>query len=562
MTYRWLAPSPRPLAVGLARELGVRRVTAELLLNRGLTDAAAAARFLSPRLSDLKDPFLIPGMREACQRISAALTAGERITLFGDYDVDGVTSLAFFKIVLGKLGGAASCFIPNRLVHGYGLSESAAKQMYLEHTPQLVISLDCGTNSIGSISWLKEQGAETIVVDHHELQGEPPPAVAVVNPKADPTAEQTPYCTAGLVFKVAHALLIETGRRDIDLRALLDLVAVGTVADIVPLSGENRILTAHGLRRLAESQNLGLRTLVAVSGIRGQPTTTDIGYRIAPRINAAGRLAEANLSLELLLTQDVSFANHAATELDCRNRERQQIEDEMFQQALQDVLSTWSSDQTHAIVVARHDWHPGVVGIVASRLQRRFWRPSFVVALGDDGLGKGSGRSVEGVHIVRALAAAAKHLEQFGGHEMAAGLSVREKNLPALRLALNDYTSEYLRGEQRLPPLRLEAELDVADLVPDFYYELQKLQPFGQANPEPLFLIRDLRPAREPRLVGRCHTRMVLERDGLTFNAVAFGTAPSELPRPPWDIAGCLQLNDYFEQERVELRVVAVRTAV
>ncbi len=559
MMYRWLTTPIQPGASSLARELGINKVIASVLINRGYSEAATASRFINPRLSNLADPFLIPGMKSACERIARAIQLKQNITLFGDYDVDGVTSLAFLKKFLSSLGTECACFIPKRLEHGYGLSLSAAREMYELLQPELLISVDCGTNSTEAIGWLKDRGVDTVVVDHHEPQGTTPQAVATVNPKLDPTGSHTPYCSAGLVFKLAHAMLKHTGRRDVDIRQMLDIVAVGTVADIVPLTGENRIITAAGLSRLANSNNLGLRTLLSISGIKNSPNTSDIGFRIGPRINAAGRLANASLALELLLTTDPKIANEAASELDARNRERQQIEDQILREALEDVQDTWSSEKTHAIVVARHDWHPGVVGIVASRIQRRFWRPTFVIALDANGMGKGSGRSVEGVHLVEALATASEFLEQFGGHEMAAGLSVRERNLPKLRDSLNDFSARHLTGENRLAPLRIDAELLPEELQPELYEDLQKLQPFGQANPEPLFLLRRLVPAQEPRLVGRGHTRLALEADGVIFNAIMFGSTPDELPRPPWDIAGSLQLNDFFEEERIEMRVTAVR---
>ena len=561
MKCRWLPRAKDPPTQQLTSQLGLRPVIARLLANRGITSASQAELFLRPRLASLRDPFLLPGMFSACEHICAAASQRKKITLFGDYDVDGVTSLTLLATFLKHLGTEPSCFIPHRIEHGYGLSPAAAQDCFNSHHPDLLIALDCGTTSTAAIGWLKSRGVDCVVVDHHEPQPSLPAAAAIVNPKLDPAGGHDPYCTVGLVFKLCHALLKHTGRRDIDLRQLLDLVAVGTVADIVPLRGENRIFTKHGLRQLEKTQFAGLRALMEVSGVKKAPTTTDLGYRIGPRINAAGRLDDAKIALELLLADDEAVAAKSAALLDAHNRERQQIEENMVKEALEDVLSSWSEDDTHAIVVARHDWHPGVVGIVASRLQRRFWRPTFVIAIGESGLGKGSGRSVDGVHLVEALQTAAALLENFGGHEMAAGVTLREERLDALRECLNSFSAARLIGENRLPAIRYDAEISPDALELDFYNDVQALEPYGQANPEPVFLLRQLTPSREPRLVGRGHCRLTLERDGKQFDAIAFGTTPEQLPSPPWDVLGSLQLNDYFDEPRVEMRILDLRHA-
>ena len=560
MKRRWL---PRSLDIQAAQTLtacGIKPLVAKLLANRGVTTPQEAELFLKPRLANLRDPFLLPQMHAACEVITQALRWKRKIVLFGDYDADGVTSLTLLASFLKQLNAAICYFIPHRIEHGYGLSMSSVQECFEIHQPELLIALDCGTTSTAAISWLKSRGVECIVVDHHEPQTILPEAAAIINPKLDSFGKHDSYCTVGLVFKLCHALLKYNARRDIDLRQFLDLVSVGTVSDIVPLRGENRIFAKHGLLQLQRTKFAGLRALLETSGIQSTPTTSDVGFRIGPRINAAGRIDDAKIALELLLTNDEMLAKKYANILDRRNRERQQIEQTVFTEALEDVLSQWHEDTTHSILVARREWHPGVVGIVASRLQKRFWRPTFVIALGENGLGKGSGRSVDGIHLVEALQTAAMYLLNFGGHEMAAGVTLREECLDALRECLNDYSAKRLVGENRLPVIRYDAEISPRDLNFDLYNDLQQLEPYGHGNPEPVFFIRQLSPCYEPRLVGRGHCRLRLERDGVRLDAIAFGTTPEQLPDPPWDVLGSLTLNDHFDEPRLEMRILDVRS--
>jgi len=368
---RWIFPPAVDTAAvqDLARELGVARFAAELLVRRGMGALANAEDFLTPRLKSLRDPFLLPNMEAAVARILAAIDRRERIVLYGDYDVDGVTSLALLTRVLRAFGAEPLAFLPLRADEGYGLSPDGVARCVTEHAPQLMIAVDCGTSAVAEIAALREQGVDVIVLDHHEGKDTLPACVALVNPKLGDDFHY--LCSVGIVFKVAHALLKRRPLEGFDLRDCLDLVALGSVADLVPLRGENRVFVKRGLAQLAASKWIGLRALVEVSGLRAPFSPGNIGFGLAPRLNAAGRLGTAQDALELLLTEDAGRARTLATNLDIQNRERRTVEDAVFQQAEAQLAEWFDAGRDAAIVVGARGWHAGVVGIVASRLQKR-----------------------------------------------------------------------------------------------------------------------------------------------------------------------------------------------
>ena len=532
---------------------------ARLLTLRGLTDPAEARLFLDPRLKNLSDPFLLPGMRPAIERILQAIDRGERIVLYGDYDVDGVTSLALFTRILRRLGADPRPFLPLRMDEGYGLSPEGLVRCIATHQPQLLLALDCGTCSVAEIASLRAQGVDVLVFDHHESKGERPACHALVNPKQGNDFHY--LCSVGIVFKACHALLKLRPMPDVDLREYLDIVALGTVADIVPLKGENRVLVQRGLLQLERSRWTGVRALIEAAGISAPFTPADIGFKLGPRINAAGRLASAEQALELLLTDDHARARELATGLSEQNRERQEVEKAIHREAQAMVEREFTPDHA-AIIVGGDGWHPGVLGIVASRLSKAHHRATFVIGFDESGMGKGSGRSIEGLSMVKALDTCAAHLVKFGGHEMAAGLTIQRDQFSHFQERFRQQARALLTDDQLRPRLYLDAEVPLGDLHFDFLQHHETLQPFGIGNSQPLFLARNVRSA-ETRILKEKHYRFMLLQNGggRTQQAIYFGGAQRELPAPPWDIAFQVGRNEYNGRVTLQLEIKALRAA-
>jgi single-stranded-DNA-specific exonuclease len=566
---RILPGMPDPAAVSdLSRSLGIPPFVASLLLDAGHRDASAIEQFLNPRLRSLADPFLLPGMAAAVARIDAALRANQRIVLYGDYDVDGVASLALLHRVLTACGGRVECFLPSRAEEGYGLSQAGLDRCIERHAPELLVAVDCGTNSVTEIAALSAQGIDTIVLDHHEPGrdggGAPsslqlPACCALVNPKLGDGAFSY-LCSAGVVFKVAHALLKTSPLPGFDLREVLDLVALATICDLVPLTAENRVLVRAGLSQMARTRWPGLAALLAVSGITPPVRASDAGFRLGPRINASGRLGTALESLQLLLTNDPADAARLAASLDAQNRERQSVEKSVAAEVERWIEAHYDAASHTAIVVGARDWHQGVLGIVASRVARRHHRPALVVGFDDSGAGRGSGRSIEGLSLVEALRRCERHLGKFGGHEMAAGLSVHEDAFADFRVAFESAARALVTDEMLVPRLRLDAELTLDDFDDALLEAQQMLEPFGNGNAQPLFFARSVRPAAEPRVLKEKHLRVTF-RGAHVVNAIFFNGAAAPLPRPPWDVAFHLERNAWNGRVEPQMQIVAIRPA-
>jgi single-stranded-DNA-specific exonuclease len=557
---RWIILTPEPLngsAIAWNEVCGCDCV-ARLLLRKGFTNRDQVQTFLRPQLKTLSDPFLLPGMEIAVARIFAALDRRERIVLFGDYDVDGVTSLALLTETLRAYGAAPDLFLPLRMEEGYGLSRESVERCVDQHRPQLLIALDCGTSSAAEIVDLRGRGVDVIVVDHHEPKSALPECVAIVNPKIDPTSAFHYLCTAGIVFKLCHALL-KARPIEFDLKSRLDLVALATVADIVPLCGENRTFVQRGAIEIARSSRPGLKKLIAVSGVKRPIFTDHIGYRLGPRLNAAGRLSTAEKSLRLLLTQNESDATELAEFLDKQNRERQEVEKQIFAAAEEKIAKEFDSSGDAAIVVSARGWHAGVLGIVASRIVHKYHRPAIVIGFDDNGVGKGSGRSIEGLNLVQALNRCAEKLEKYGGHEMAAGLTIQEKDVDVFAEQFRGIARELLSDEDLQPRLRLDHEISFAELNYDFLGWHEMLQPFGNGNPQPLFFARGVESVVAPRVVGEDHLALVLRQQNYQRRAIFFGAGGNSLPQQPWDVAFRIRPDEYEGETRLEMRVEAVR---
>lgn len=546
LSKRWVLPEPPP--ADALHELP--RPLAAVLWHRGIRDRAAAERFLNPRLAHLRDPWELPGMSAAVTRVLQALDQREKIVIYGDYDVDGITACALLTTTLRTLGGAATPFLPHRLQEGYGLSRAALARCCRQHQPRLLIAVDCGIASVREVAELQAAGTDVLILDHHEPGAEIPPATAVVNPKLE--AGHSPLAAVGVAFKLAHALAkSRPAYRDLlDLRALLDLVALGTVADLVPLIDENRILARQGLSRLAESNRVGIRALREVAAVHPPITPGHIGYRLGPRLNAAGRLADAEAALELLLTNDADRARQLATQLNDHNAERQQVEETILRAARLQAQRAMQAG-AHVLVVSDPTWHVGVIGIVAARLVQEFYRPAVVIGAG----GKGSARSIPGLSIVAALRACHRWLTNFGGHELAAGLTVRPGHEEALRADLDAFAAGALPPEDWQPRLHLDAEVKLCELTEPVFRGLKNFEPCGIGNPTPCYVVRNVHVRGPTSVLGKTHLRFLVTNGEQTLPAIWWGQADSELPRGPFDLAFEAQTENYRGVETVRLVV-------
>jgi single-stranded-DNA-specific exonuclease len=533
----------------------------QLLRRKGFSCAEAVHGYLRPRLSSLSDPFLLPQMHEAVERIFAAIDRQERIVLFGDYDVDGITSVALLNELLQAYGASPALFLPLRMEEGYGLSRESVARCCETHRPELLIAVDCGTSSCAEIIDLRNQSADVIVLDHHEPKSELPECVAVVNPKTSDVCEFKYLCSAGVAFKLCHALLKQRPLVGFNLKDHLDLVALGTVADIVPLDRENRALVQSGARVLGSTKRVGIRKLMEVAAVRAPIAAEDIGFRLGPRLNAAGRLSTAEKALRLLVTRDENEAAELATALDAQNRERQTVEKQIFAAALEKLAVEFDPQRDAAIVVGARGWHPGVLGIVASRLVRRFHRPTIVIGFDETGLGKASGRSIDGFSLVEALTRCGDLLEKYGGHEMAAGLTIEEKNFAAFADEFRRVAREMLSDELLEPRLHLDHELGFAELNSDFLQWHEMLQPFGNGNRQPVFFAREVEPAVAPQVLKDKHLVLRLRQRNYHQRAIFFDAAEHPLPEPPWDVAFKIAADEYEGETRLQMHIEALRAA-
>ena len=564
---RWNYQPPAAAEVAAcSRRHEISPVLAELLLQRGLRDPGQTERYLRPALAELQDPFLIPRLDAAVARLRQAIERREALVVLGDYDVDGVSSTALLVSILRRFGLDPRFVVPRRLEEGYGLSRGAIDRALEAGRPDLFVALDCGTNSHAELAYLQSQGIDLLVIDHHRSREQALAGGILVNPHVTAGPEDAPWhnlCTVGLVFKLAHGLLKQLRAADhpvafrVKLKDYLDLVALGTVADLVPLVGENRILSRHGLRTLQQTERRGLRALMDVSGLRpGQDIQpVDISFRLGPRINASGRLADAALSVELILSDDAAFCTEAAHQLDGFNRERQEIERQITEAAERMVETLYS--ESAGIVLFDEDWHPGVVGIVASRVTRKYHRPCVVLGR-ENGLAKGSGRSVYGLNLVETLGGCADLLTTWGGHPMAVGVSLPRENLEAFRERFAVAIQSAVPGQPTAPGLEISCWLALEQVHEALMGELDLLHPFGQGNPEPVFGLRGVRFRRAPEVFKEQHFRFGLDdAQGRRLHGVAWKLAHRLPPvGPPVDLAVQLAWNHYNDRKMLQLELL------
>jgi single-stranded-DNA-specific exonuclease len=561
LSPRWETRDPADPAIAqkLSGELGISVLLASLLASRQVTDPGEAEDFLHPRLASLPDPLATPGLEKAARRLAQAVERRENVVLYGDYDVDGVTSLTILHRFLAALGLETGWFLPLRESEGYGLSRDGLDRVFAERQPTLVVALDCGTGSHEEAAWLAARGVDLVIVDHHEPKTGAAPCAALVNPKA--LGGNTDLCTAALVFKLCHGMQKITGRREPDLRDFLDLAALGTVCDLAPLRGENRVIVRHGLSRLGHTKWEGLRALMDVSSVLPPVTTAEVGFRLGPRLNAAGRLHTAEAALQLLLTEDFAEARRLARELDACNRERQDLEQHVLEAALAELTKNFDPARDCAVIVGGDGWHAGVVGIVASRLCRKYHRPAIVIGFDDAGEGHGSGRSIDALSLVETLGDCSELLGPFGGHHMAAGLSVTRANFADFREKFAAAAGRRLQPQDLVPRLKLDARIDVADLEHAHLEELSLLEPCGMGNPAPLFYARAVAPVHGPDVLKEKHVRFRVRGREELLAAIYFNGASDDFPRAPWDVAFKLVRNEYRQRVSLQLEVQHLRPA-
>jgi single-stranded-DNA-specific exonuclease len=593
MKFRWSPAPPQPLlAEQLAASLRIPPLLAQCLLNRGLSEPTAITSFLQPRLKQLADPFLLPNMGDAVERLLQAHQRKEPLVIFGDYDVDGVASTALLLDVLRPLGWNVQYYLPHRMDEGYGLSPDGVEHCLAKFPVTLLLAVDCGSNAVASIASLRQRGVDVIVLDHHQVCSPAPAATALVNPQlgvarqepatppppscnpcnpintCNSPARFTELCSAGLAFKLAHALLKRgrdtglPGAAEFDLRPLLDLVALATIADIVPLTGENRILVTTGLAQLNTAQRPGLVALKRVAQSPATLGTYEVGFQLAPRLNAAGRLETAEDALRLLLARDLAEALPIAQALDASNRERQKIERGIAEEVLGPLRARFNPLTDFAIVEGKLPWHIGVVGIVASRVLQQFYRPTIILG-GDGEQFRGSGRSIAGFDLAAALRQCDDLLVRHGGHAMAAGVTLHAANLDTFRARLNELARCALKLEDLQAPLRLDAEVRLETMTLECLAILDRLKPTGQGNPAVQFFARNVTQQRPPLRMGadKQHLKLWVTDGATTHEAVWWGSGNDPQPTPRFDLAFAPQINDYNGRRTVQLKVLDWRPA-
>ncbi len=536
----------------IAAQLNLHPIVARLLYSRGYTDVESARNFINMESEILANPFELKDMEKGIERIRRAVENRERITIYGDYDVDGVTSVCTLFLYLKSKGALVNFYIPNRSGEGYGVSSSAIDALKADGT-QLIITVDTGITANEEVEYAKGLGIDFVITDHHECRSDLPRAVALINPhRPDCTYPFKELAGVGVVFKLVSAYeekYNHISRREAALRIFseyADLVAIGTIADVMPIRCENRIIVGYGLKMIENTKRAGLIALMSTSLSKQESQNTRnkkrrkltsgyIGYTVAPRINAAGRVRSATLAVNLFLEQNLERATEIALELCHANKERQNEENTIMQEAAE-KLKNWDTDKYPVIVLDADNWHHGVIGIVASRITEKYSRPCILISFeGNDGgefssdVGKGSGRSIKGLNLVDALVACSDHLVKYGGHELAAGLSVTREKLPQFIESVNAYARENLSDEDLTPTLDVDCELEFSDLNFTLAQQLQKLEPYGVGNPQPSFAIHDLVVGEISAISDGRHTRLTLTDGRSTVSAMYFSNSPETL---------------------------------
>ncbi len=562
MTRIWKLRSPSPRASSLAHETGITPLQAQLLINRGITDTSSALSFLTPRLSDLTDPMLLKDMDMAVEMIVEAIKNQESITIYGDYDADGITATALLVNFFSSLGIQVAYYVPHRLTEGYSLNFEAVEKMARDGVG-LIITVDCGTTNRKEIERIIEQGMKVVVTDHHQVPKDFEPSCPVINPhRSDSSFPFRNLAGVGLAFFLAvavRAALREQGwfkdRAEPDLKHYLDLVALGTVADMVPLLDQNRILVKWGVERIKASLWPGIKAIQEIAVVNASGVTPyDIAFKFAPRLNAPGRLGSAKIGVEVLTTADLAYARDLAGQLNALNIERQSIEQSILEQ-IESSVSAEDIEDRRTLVISGHGWHRGVLGIVASRLVDKYRRPTLVLDI-KDGKATGSGRSIEGFNLHRALERLGHLFDRFGGHYHAVGFALDAGNIKVLGEELEGFAQEVLSADDLIPEIHIDAEVSLPDLTLETLKHMEALSPYGSGNPEPVLCSHALQ-VLDSRVVGESHLKLKVKQEGSVLEAIGFGLSDRHpLQGETINIAFTPEINEWQGYEKVQLRIV------
>ncbi len=562
---RWILPQPpdEEAVRDLAAALSLPEIVSRLLLIRGYVSAEDAKLFLRPRLERLHDPFEFLSMDKAVDRLARAVRDQELVFIHGDYDVDGISSTTLLTRAIRGLGGQAMPFIPRRIEDGYDLSDAGVDAAVAARA-KVVVTCDCGTSAVAPVARLCGAGIDVIVTDHHLPGGELPDCLSVLNPKrAGCGYPDKDLAAVGVAFKLALALARALGKNENFIWAMMDLVALATVADVAPLRGENRVFVRYGLKMLADTRNIGMRALIRAAGLDGKQLTAGrIGFILAPRLNAAGRLGHAIRGVELLLTEDEHTANAIARELEELNYKRQEIDRATLEQARERVLQL-DLDEVFGIVLADEAWHPGVIGIVASRLVEEFGRPTILIALSGE-QGKGSGRSISKFDLHGALGKSRDFLLRYGGHRAAAGVTVARDQVDAFAARFNEVAKSLLTAEDLVPEIRVDLEVSIDRMDEKIEALFRHFEPFGIGNPSPVLLARNVTIARPPRLIGHDGLKLSLDTGTGSLDAIGWGFGPRAAEFQPGskvDIAFRLERDEYRGESYLQARVADIRAS-
>lgn len=566
--YLPLTPEEELMETALAKRYADTPAICELLVQRGVTSVAEAEQFFSPSLRDLHDPFLMPQMDLAVARLNRAMGSKQRIMVFGDYDVDGTTAVSLVYKYLRNYYSNIDYYIPTRYDEGYGISRRVIDEFHQQGV-KLVIILDCGIKANDEIKYAATLGIDFIICDHHVPDDELPPAVAILNPKLEGSTYPYPHLSGcGVGYKFMQGFSMSNGISTIDLEGMLDLVAVSIAADIVPMTGENRILTFHGLRRINSNPNMGLRAILRISGLTGRDITiSDVIFKIGPRINASGRMQSGREAVDLLVARDANEALEKAKAIDQYNKDRKELDKRITEEA-NTILS--SRDEIHSdkksIVIYNKEWHRGIIGIVASRLTEIYYKPA-VVLTHSNGLATGSSRSVQGFDIYKAIDATRDLLENFGGHTYAVGLSMKEENIPEFTRRFEEFVANNITAKQMTPQLDIDTHISFADITPRLLQLLKRFNPFGPGNQKPIFCTRNVSDFGTSKLVGKHleHIKLELvdETSGKVFNGIAFNLAEHFEhihAGKPFDICYTIEENKHRNaSDSIQLQVKGIR---
>ena len=566
MKRNWNICSPDETVVdALIRGLNANKLLCQCLANRGQEDIKSAKQFLSPKLADLSPPELISNLPDAVLRLFEARGKKEKIVVFGDYDVDGITSTAILIQSMGELGWDISSYLPDRIEEGYGLTSEGIRNCKDKYSPHLIIAADCGSTSVKVIEDLKRQAIDVIVLDHHQVSDPPPKPCALVNPNISLAegSELRDLCTAGLAFKLVHGLVKhgrennEAGFGQYDIRLLLDLVALGTIADMVPLTGENRILAFKGLQQLNRTNRPGLIALINTCGIKGSITPYEVGFQLCPRLNASGRLKKATASLDLIMAADEKSGVNLATGLDKNNQDRKRIEKEITRKVKDQLTSIFDPSNDFVIVAGEPGWNIGVIGIVASKIQREFYRPTFILGGNPDDM-RGSGRSIKGFDLCQALEECSDHLIRYGGHAMAAGITLNVDNIELFRERLNSVASEMLDDADLVPSLRLDAICTLGELNLSIVDSLESLQPLGQSLPLVQVAVSNVELFTEIKWMGseKQHAKLIVTDGDVSTEVVWWNAEGKPPPSGRFDLAVQPSVNVWKGRRSVQLKLL------